>query len=455
MISKIQKYIVQNNLFNSGTPVLVACSGGIDSMVLCDVLLKLNYKIAIAHCNFQLREIESDEDEKFVEQYTSQNKLKFHSVKFNTKDFKKGKTISTQMAARELRYEWFEKIRKENGYHSVATAHHLDDQIETILLNIAKGSGLQGITGIQAKNGLVVRPLLNVSKEEIIEYAKENNIDYREDSSNTTDNYQRNKIRHHITPILHEINPDFSSAAIDFISRMNDYTFLTNEYIEKLKQKCWSEKNGIIEIKSGFIISHKAGQTILFHLIKEFGFNTDQTCQIFKNLTNLNAESGRQFFSETHRMVVDRKSLFVVSKNAERENYLSFDKIPNQIIFNNYKIQCSLVPIQELNIKPSNRYAYFDADKIEFPLMIRYYKEGDYFYPFGMSKPKTPGKAGKKKLSKYFKDEKFSLLQKENTAVLFSGEKLIWLVGHRIDDRYKVTEKTKTVLKMVLVDENV
>lgn len=452
MISKIQKYIVQNNLFNSGTPVLVACSGGIDSMVLCDVLLKLNYKIAIAHCNFQLREIESDEDEKFVEQYGLQNKLKFHSVKFDTKDFKKGKTISTQMAARELRYEWFEKIRKENGYHSVATAHHLDDQLETILLNIAKGTGLKGLTGMQAKSGFVVRPFLEISKQEILNYATENKISFREDSSNTSDDYQRNLIRHHITPILHEINPDFSSAAIDFISRMNDYTFLTNEYIEKLKQKCWSEKNGIIEIKLGFIKSHKAGQTILFHLIKDFGFNTDQTCQVFKNLTSLNAESGRQFFSETHRVVVDRKCLFVVPKNAERENYMLFDKIPNQIIFNNYKIQCSLVPMNEVSIKSSNRCAYFDADKIEFPLMVRYYKEGDYFYPFGMSKPKTPGKTGKKKLSKYFKDEKFSLIEKENTAVLFSGEKLIWLINHRIDDRFKVTEKTKTVLKLMISD---
>lgn len=455
MISKIQKYIAQNNLFNSGTPVLVACSGGIDSMVLCDVLLKLNYKIAIAHCNFQLREIESDEDEKFVEQYALQNKLKFHSVKFDTKDFKKGKTISTQMAARELRYEWFEKIRKENGYHSVATAHHLDDQLETVLLNIAKGTGLRGLTGMQAKSGFVIRPFLEISKQEILNYATENKISFREDSSNASDDYQRNLIRHHITPILYEINPDFSSAAIDFISRMNDYTLLTNEYIEKLKQKCWSEKNGIIEIKLGFIKSHKAGQTILFHLIKDFGFNTDQTCQVFKNLTSLNAESGRQFFSETHRMVVDRKSLFVVPKNAERENYLIFDKIPNQIIFNDYKIQCSLVPMNEVSIKSSNRYAYFDADKIEFPLMIRYYKEGDYFYPFGMSKPKTPGKTGKKKLSKYFKDEKFSLIEKENTAVLFSGEKLIWLINHRIDDRFKITNKTKTVLKMVLIDENV
>ena len=197
----------------------------------------------------------------------------------------------------------------------------------------------------------------------------------------------------------------------------------------------------------GFIKAHKAGQTILFHLLKDFGYNSDVVQNIFDV-----KETGKQFFSETHRVVTDRKSLFIVPKNVERENYLSFVQLPNQIVFNNYKIQCSIVAVQELNIKPSNRYAYFDADKIEFPLLIRYYKEGDYFYPFGMNKPKTPGKVGKKKLSKYFKDEKFSLLEKENTPVLFSGEKLIWLVGHRIDDRFKVCEKTKMVLKMVVVD---
>lgn len=447
MISKIQKYIAQNNLFNSGTPVLVACSGGVDSMVLCDVLLKLNYKIAIAHCNFQLRGKESDADEKFISDYAIQHHLPFHVVKFNTKDFKEGKTISTQMAARALRYGWFERIRKENGYHCIATAHHLDDQLETILLNITKGTGIKGLTGMSAKNGFIVRPFLEITKQEILDYATENKITFREDSSNASDDYQRNLIRHQVVPQLQKINPSLPLTSMQFLNRMNEYENLVEAQLSSVKKKCYSEKDGIAEIKMGFIKVHPAGQTILFHLLKEFGFNSD----VVQNMLDVN-ESGKQFFSDTHRMVMDRKSLFIVPKNIERENYLSFDKIPNQIIFNNYKIQCSLVPIQELNIKSSNRYAYFDADKIEFPLMMRYYKEGDYFYPFGMSKPKTPGKVGKKKLSKYFKDEKFSLLDKENTAVLFCGEKLIWLVGHRIDDRYKVTKKTKTVLKFMISD---
>lgn len=452
MITRIQTYIQQHNLFNSGTPILVACSGGVDSMVLMDVLLKLNYKIAIAHCNFQLRGKESDEDEQFIQQFTSQNNIPFHVIKFDTKAYKQDNDVSTQMAARELRYEWFEKIRKENGYHCIATAHHLDDQLETILLNITKGTGLKGLTGMSAKYGFIIRPFLEISKQEISTYANENKIGFREDSSNASDDYQRNLIRHQIVPQLQKINPSLHKSIIDFIDRMNDYETLSNEQIEVANKKCYSEKNDIVEIKLGFIKSHKAGQTILFHLLKEFGFNSDQVNQLHCSWLQPTL-SGKQFFSETHRIVIDRKSLFIVPKNIERENYLIFDKIPNQIIFNNYKIQCSLVPINEATIKPSNRYAFFDVDKIEFPLMIRYYKEGDYFYPFGMSKQKTPGKVGKKKLSKYFKDEKFSLLDKENTAILFSGEKLIWLVGHRIDDRFKITAKTKTVLKMAIVDD--
>lgn len=421
-------------------------------MVLTDVLLKLKYNIALAHCNFQLRGEESEADEAFLHDFARLHNLPFYTVRFDTQAYKKKNDVSTQMAARELRYEWFEQIRKENHYHCIATAHHLDDQMETVLLNFTKGTGIRGLAGMQPKSGFIIRPLLEIYRQEIITYAKENNVSFREDSSNATDDYQRNLIRHQVVPSLQKINPSLHRTVKEFISRMNDYVELTEQYIETIRRKCYSEKNGVAELKMGFIQSHPAGQTILFHLLKEFGFNSDNVTQFFqryKTLEKLN--SGKQFFSETHRIVIDRKSLFVVPKTIERENYLMFDKFPNQIIFNNYTIRCSLLPVLELNLKTSERYACFDADKLELPLLIRYYKDGDYFYPFGMSKPKTPGKAGKKKLSKYFKDEKFSLLEKENTAVLFSGEKLIWLVGHRIDDRFRVTEKTKTVLKMVLV----
>jgi tRNA(Ile)-lysidine synthase len=452
MIDRIKSYIQQHNLANSGTPILLAVSGGTDSMVLADVLLKLNYKIGIAHCNFGLRGNESDADEKFVQEYAASKNIPFYTTRFDVKQFKKENDASTQMAARTLRYEWFEKIRNENGYHVIAVAHHFDDQMETVFLNITKGTGIKGLTGMQPKNGFVIRPMLQISKKEILDYAGENKISFREDSSNTSDDYQRNHLRLNVVPQLQKINPSLHKNMSEFIARMNDYEFLVIEQLASIKKKCWSEKNGIVEIKQGFIRVHPAGRTILFYLLKDFGFNKDQTQNIFESINDVES-SGKQFFSETHRLVIDRKSLLVVPVKMKRENYLLFEKIPNKIIFNNYKIDCAIVPVSEVNLKVSPRFAFFDIDKIEYPLLVRYYKTADYFYPMGLSKPKTPGKAGKKKLSKYFKDEKFSLLDKENTPVLFSGEKLIWLVGHRIDDRYKITRSTKNVLKMTIVDD--
>ncbi|MEZ5055037.1 MAG: tRNA lysidine(34) synthetase TilS [Chitinophagales bacterium] len=446
MLASIQQFIQQHNLFNSGTPILVACSGGVDSMVLCDVLLKLNFKIGIAHCNFQLRDAESDGDAQFVQSFAEKNKLPFFIKNFDTLDYKKSNAISTQMAARTLRYNWFEEIRIENGYHKIVTAHHLDDQIETIILNITKGTGLLGLTGIQPKNQFIVRPLLSISKQAILLYANEQQIAYREDSSNATANYQRNKLRHQVAPVLKEINPDFSNTMLDFISKMNDYNLLSTEYLQQLKRKCFAVKNDIVEIKLGFIHAHSASKTILFHLIQEFGFNADQVQNILQV-----KESGKQFLSNTHRLIVDRKSIFIQPLSIEKINIAVFDKIPNQMVFNNFTIQCALVPIQYLNLKSSHNYAYFDADKVQFPLCIRYAKEGDYFYPLGLGKQQNPAKVGKKKISKYFKDEKLSILEKEATPLIFSNEKLLWLVGHRTDERFKVTDTTKMVLKMHIV----
>lgn len=202
MITQVQHYIQQHNLANSGTPILVACSGGSDSMVLIDILLKLNFKIAIAHCNFQLRGNESIEDEKFIQHFAKLNNIPFYVIHFDTKNYKQNNAVSTQMAARTLRYEWFEKIRKENNYHSIATAHHLDDQLETILLNITKGTGVKGLTGMLPKTGFVIRPLLEITKQQVLDYVTENNIAYREDSSNASDDYQRNLLRHQVVPQL-------------------------------------------------------------------------------------------------------------------------------------------------------------------------------------------------------------------------------------------------------------
>lgn len=452
MIERIKAYIHHHQLANSGTPILLACSGGMDSMVLADVLLKTKHKLSIAHCNFQLRGEESETDEQFVKHYAAEHHLSFYSVRFDTKSYAKEHSRSTQMAARDLRYEWLEKIRREHHYHVIAVAHHLDDQIETLLLNISKGSGIKGLCGMQPKSGFLIRPMLEISRKEIQHYALENKIACREDSSNASDDYQRNQLRHHVVPVLQQINPSLYDSLNAFIARMNDYEQLSEEAIAQIRKRCYSVKQDIVEIKTGYIQTHKAGKTILFHLIKDFGFNSDQLAQIHSCL-HREEHNGKQFLSHTHRLVTGRKSIFVVPLQLSRQDHLLFEKLPHKILFNNYKIECKIVPLAELNTRVSPRFACFDLAKVEFPLMIRYPEERDYFYPFGMSKPKTPGKAGKKKLSKYFKDEKCSPLEKENTAVLFSGERLIWVLGHRIDDRFKVSAGTKLVLKLTLLEQ--
>ena len=240
MQQRTQTYIQQYNLANLGTPILLACSGGVDSMVLLDVLLKLNYKISIAHCNFQLRGEDSMGDEQFLREFAETHTLPFYTVRFETKAYKKANRQSTQMAARELRYEWLEKIRKENQLHFVATAHHLDDQLETILLNIAKGTGIKGLSGMQPKNGYIIRPFLEISKHDILKYSNDNKIVFREDISNASDDYQRNQLRHHVVPIMHQINPALYQTSMDFIHRMNDYEILVNEQLKSIKKECIS-----------------------------------------------------------------------------------------------------------------------------------------------------------------------------------------------------------------------
>ena len=246
MIDKFEQYIAKNNLFNKGTPLLIACSGGVDSMVLLDILQKLEYNILVAHCNFKLRGAESDADTAFVKKYCEENNIKYFIKEFDTTKYKKEHKISTQVAARNLRYEWFEQIRIENKIHFIVTAHHADDQLETILLNFAKGTGLNGLIGMKAKNNFIVRPMLQISKAEILNYATENKIEFREDSSNESIDYTRNKIRHQILPILNEINSSIVYNIDDFSQRMKDISLLLETQIKQIKKKCWTEKDYLL-----------------------------------------------------------------------------------------------------------------------------------------------------------------------------------------------------------------
>jgi tRNA(Ile)-lysidine synthase len=446
---KILKFIEAEKLFPPKTPLLIACSGGPDSMAAVHLLTQLKFAVGIAHCNFKLRK-EADEEQLFVAEYANTHQLPFYTVDFNTQEFAEKQQISIQEAARMLRYEWLETIRKQHQYHFIVTAHHQDDAVETVLMQMIKGCGIKGLGGIPTKNDKIVRPLLSVSKADLLEYLKLNQLDFRLDASNLANKYTRNFIRNEIIPKLNEVNPKAGDAIFELSEKAKAAEILIQERISQIKRKIVSVRFNTVEIKFGYILTHPSGKTILYEILKEYGFNSDQSKAIYEHL---NSASGKKFLSEKFILLKDRNSLFVSPQQSNKVYIQKYEALPNQIVFNEYKIQVDEGPAHKIVLKTGSNYAFLDADKIEFPITIRYWKQGDYFYPFGLTKLHSD-KIGKKKLSKYFKDEKISGFDKENIPVLFSGEKLIWLVGHRIDDRFKVTATTKNVVKFKVVKSN-
>lgn len=453
MLHSIENVLINTDLFNKSTPLMIASSGGRDSMALLFGLMQSGFNhLEVAHCNFQLRGNESDEDEMFIQAYCLKNNIPFHTIRFETKLLAKEKGISTQMAARDLRYDWLEKIRLENQLHLIVAAHHQDDQLETVLLNLIQGTGIHGLKGMMAKNDKIVRPLLQISRAVIDQYIHENNIPYREDSSNSSTDYKRNFIRHEITPLLGKINSNYLQEISDFSKRMAESAILFDEQIQKIRKKVltpWKEGH---QLFINYVLLHSACNTIFHEILSPFGLTRDQIQEILmtaKGLKKKNA-SGQTFFSEQFRFIMDKKSLFILPLDNEIQSFITYDKWPNQIIFNEYKIDVRHQPINKVNIHTADKYAYLDADKIQFPIQIKYPETGEYFYPFGMEKAKNPEKAGKKKLSKYFKDEHISVAERERVPIIKSAEKIVSVIGHRIDDRFKITESTKNVIVLVI-----
>lgn len=453
MLDIAKKALTSSRLFNKSTPLLIACSGGRDSMALLQAFILADFsQIEVAHCNFQLRDEESDGDEIFLQDFCKKLNIPFHTIRFETSSFAKENGVSTQMAARTLRYEWLEKIRKENNLHLIVTAHHQDDLAETILLQLIQGTGIHGLKGMQAKNDKIVRPLLHISREEINQYIDQHEIPFREDSSNNSTYYKRNFIRHEISPLLQKINSKYLQELSDFSQRMQETEFLFNEQVNKIRKKVLADWKEGHQLYLTYLLNHPACDTLFHEILTPFGLSKEQIKELLLTAKGLKKEnaSGQTFYSATHRMVMDKKSLFILPLENELTSLVTYDKWPNQIIFNEYKIDVRLQPISKVNMHQSSRHAYLDADKIDFPIQIRYPETGDYFYPFGLGKAKNSEKAGKKKLSKFFKDIKLSVAERERTPVIKSGEKVIWVVNHRIDDRFKVTEATKNVVVLLI-----
>ncbi|HNW97252.1 MAG TPA: tRNA lysidine(34) synthetase TilS [Bacteroidales bacterium] len=436
MLKKFQNFIKKEKLFSANQKILVAVSGGIDSVALCDLMHESGFEFGIAHCNFMLRDKESDGDEKFVKQLAKKINIPFFINRFETGKYADEKKISIQMAARELRYAWFEVIRKKNNYDLIAVAHHGDDEIETFFINLIRGTGIAGLHGIKVKQGNIIRPLLFTSRNEIEKYVHSKKIKFREDSSNSSDKYMRNKIRHKLIPLLKEMNPDVERSIRSAISRVSAIESVFNKVVEKEKNKIVACEKSLIKLDITELLKHDNSELYLYEYLKPFGF----TGEIIDNITDsLTTDEGKIFYSSTHRLIKDRRFLIVSSILNEENSLEYFIDERTKSISAPVKMKFSVKENSPaLKIKKDKRLAYLDCDKLEFPLKIRKWKTGDFFYPFGMK--------GKKKLSDFYTDLKFSVLDKENTWLLCNGNDIVWVVGQRTDNRYKIKPKTKKIL---------
>lgn len=451
MLNKLVSFNNKHQLFFDNNKLILATSGGIDSMVLLNLLKNLDVELIIAHCNFTLRGKESDKDQTLVKCIAEQNELVFQTINFDTQKYAQENKLSIEEAARILRYEWFEKIRKELNANLIVTAHHLNDNTETLLFNITKGTGIKGLRGMLPKRGKIIRPLLEISRAEIEKFAQEKNIAYREDASNNSLEYSRNLIRKNIIPELNKVNTSFLKTQVNHFDRFREIELFYNDVVEKLKKELFKEKKGDFYLSINKLLKFKGFRTLLFEILNQYDFSNHQVDDILELILNNKAVSGKTFFSKTYRIIKDRKHLILSEFAKESTQVFDLAKNKNTLkLPNEEMIRIHIKPIEKLTkMSAKNHYAYLDLDKLVFPLILRKWKEGDYFYPFGMYRN---GKAKKKKIKKYFSDLKLSIVDKENIWILTSGEKIVWLVNHRIDDRFKVNEQTKNVYQLRFVE---
>jgi tRNA(Ile)-lysidine synthase len=435
MLTKFQHHIEQNFAQLKDKKLLLAVSGGVDSMVLLDLFYKLRFDICVVHCNFQLRGKESDADEMLVREICQDSYIPYFIESFDTLEFAKENKLSIQLAARKLRYDWFQEIISL-GFDYVLTAHHLDDNVETFLINFTRGTGLEGLTGIPTQNGNIIRPLLPFSRLEIENYALENKIQWREDSSNASDKYFRNKLRHDIVPILKEMNTGFLDSFQNTLHHLQQAESLVNDASKLVYEKVVEVKENQLEIHLNSLLQFKNYKAYLYQWLKNYEFSA------WNDIYDLvEAQSGKQVFSETHVLLKDRKKLILSErKSTDKSEVFIIESLDSKV-----NIPLKLKFCKAVNIFETDSNCIFvDENKIKFPLTIRKWQEGDYFYPSGMN--------GKKKLSKYFKDEKYSLLDKENQWLLCSEDQIVWVIGKRADSRFTSKETTQNNIKIVLVE---
>lgn len=416
-------------------PVLLAVSGGADSMVMAHLFLESNTPFAIGHCNFQLRGEEADKDEALVRVWCADNHIPFHNVRFDTaakvEQWKKG----VQETARILRYEWLEQIRSQHNYAAISTAHHANDNAETLLMNLFKGTGISGLHGILPENGRIIRPLLFASKKDIANYAQQYDVPYREDASNATDKYTRNDIRLNILPAIEKSFPNIINSLNSSIQRFAEAEELYKKAIEQERKKLLELRGKDYYVAVKKLQKRSPLHTICYELFKPFGFATGQVQDIISLLTS---ESGHYIISPTHRIIRDRDFLIITVFDTRQADFITIENIPITLRAGERQFKFRYAPAPA-EIPADSNVAYIDAAKLEQPLILRRWKQGDYFYPLGMGMKK-------KKLSRFLIDKKMPLHDKENVWVLESNKRIVWVAGHRLDERFKVKPGTTEVM---------
>lgn len=431
MLEKFQNHIHQKLPFLFENKVFVAVSGGVDSMVLVDLLQKSDIKFTILHCNFNLRAEESEAETQFIRNFGKQNNIPYVIRYFETKKYAEKQKLSIQLSARELRYNWF---KQEVGDGFLLTAHHADDNLETFLINLSRGTGIEGLTGIPEQNDYIIRPLLPFSRNEILDYAKENRVEWKEDSSNASDKYLRNKIRHQIVPLLKDLHPTF----IENFKKTQTFLQSNQQFVENVVDECYQKvvnnQEGKLEIDIIKLLQFQNWKMLLYHWLKPFNFKAwDDIYQL------VSAESGKQIFSDNFTLLKDRTSLFLFKTGFDYDVF----KIDPGVKSLKIPLKMTFEKVNSIR-NPSRNTIFVNEDKLEYPLELRKRLEADVFYPSGMQ--------GKKKVSKFFKDGKYSLLEKENQWLLTSENEIVWIVGKRVDQRFLANENTQHILKIEILE---
>lgn len=440
LIDRFQEYITREKLFTRQDKILLTVSGGVDSMVLMSLCVNSGYTVGVAHCNFCLRGRESDEDEILVQEHARKYGIECHNRRFDTVGEMERTGESMEMAARRLRYTWFAELCEEHGYTVIAVAHHIDDSIETFFINLMRGTGLRGLTGIHQQVGRVVRPLMFASRKEILDYALHKHIPYREDSSNKTTKYLRNKIRLGLTPRIREINPRFPFIMSRNIERLMAAQRFIDGAIDHIYAEAVSDEDGIYTIHMENISNADSREFVIYEILSSrFGFKgdvVDGLCRALQSDT-----TGRRFYSRSHVAYVDRGNIVVTRISDEDNCQVSVQQGQQRAYCGNSVLYFEIVDVDSLpSYNVADNVALLDADKVEFPLMLRRWSEGDTFIPFGMT--------GRKKVSDFLIDGKVSMAEKNRQFVLISGTEIAWLAGRRIADPFRITDSTERVLRI-------